>query len=256
MSTWKHTVWQRLSFIGALACLTVTTVDAQPILTSVTTMSLDASGTPNGRFTETSGFGTCCSNTYITRGTDPTTDAFLFNGNAAGTLIPSGIALTTGINTFHLWGFTGMIGSPNFAVALFTGDITAASAPTVSSYWTPTTNTISGAGVQVRNDFATLVNGVGLSAILGDYQLTIAEWSPLQVTRNVTIGPAAWADVGQPIENQVGRLVLDVKDLRTPPTEPPVTNVPEPSGYLLLATGLVVLGAVSRRKHAPTPRPH
>lgn len=249
MTPWKHAVRQGLYLIGALSAVGAATAGAQPTLTSVTTMSLGSNLLPNGRYTET----TSCnaSNTYITRGTNPTSDAFLYtdNGNSPPpciSLLGSGLALNTGVNTFYLWGNSGLVGDPNYAVALFTG----AGTPTVSSYWSATTNTISGVGTEVYDNFGGFnprLAGVGLSAVLGDFRLTITDWSPTQVTRNVQITAGNVASIPSPLVNNVGKLVLNVEDLRAPVTNPPVSTVPEPSTYLLMASGLAVLGALSRR---------
>jgi len=42
------------------------------------------------------------SNTFITRGTNPSTDAFLYDGNAPGNLLGSGITLNRGANDLRI----------------------------------------------------------------------------------------------------------------------------------------------------------
>lgn len=251
MTRWKRAVHHGFWIVGALASVGGATAGAQPTLSSVTTMSLGSDLRPDGRYTET----TSCnaSNTYITRGTNPGTDAFLYSGNGipgpCNSLIPSGISLNTGVNTFYLWGYTGLVGSPNYAVALFTG----ANVLTVSSYWSSSANTISGVGTTVYDDFGGYnpsLPGVGLSAILGDFRLTITDWSAAQVTRNVQVNSYDLFSTADSYVHNVGRLVLNVEDLRVPPTDPPVSTVPEPSTYVLMASGLAALGAISRRRKA------
>ena len=247
MTQWTRATRLGLWMIGALASLSSSKVGAQVVLTSVTTMSLGANKQPNGAYTDAQGSGSCCANTYITRGTNPTTDAFLYTGNDAGSLFPAGITLSTGLNTFYLWGSTGLVGTPNYAVALFTGS----TALTVSSYWDATTNTNSGVGMKVYGDpnpFGPQLDGVGLSAILGNFQLTITDWRPEVVVRNVSIQNFGVGALTTPVANNVGRLVLNVVDLTT--GTPPVSTVPEPSTYLLMACGLVSLGVMSRRRRA------
>ncbi|WP_373061343.1 PEP-CTERM sorting domain-containing protein [Gemmatimonas sp.] len=237
-----------LWMFGALATVGGSTASAQVVLTGVTTMRLNPTLTPAGYFTDTRGTS-CCANTYITRGSNPGSDAFLYTGDGpVGSLIPSGITLATGLNTFYLWGGAGgLVGdsfNPNFAVSPQTGS----NALAVSSYWNATTNTISGVGTTVQDDFGASRAGTGLSTILGNFRLTITDWSPQVVSRNVRINLFEVTPMPNAETSNVGRLVLNVVDLTPPPVNPTTTTVPEPSTYLLMASGLVAIGILSRKR--------
>jgi len=92
----------RALVVLAGALLPASSLLAQPTLTRVTSYNKTAAGGAiGGWLTNTQGMD-FPSNTYITRGTNPTTDAFLFNGNASGELMGSGLTLGVGSHTFYL----------------------------------------------------------------------------------------------------------------------------------------------------------
>jgi hypothetical protein len=226
----------------AATCALSTPLVAQPALTAVSSYNTTSTGNAIGSWYTTTQGGQVVSNTYITYGSNPATDAFLFNGNAAGPLLGSGFTLGTGLHNFTLWGFTGY--QPNHGVSLaFNGAVN----PQVASWYSPTGNTLSAVGTSIKNDtqLSSFIPGVGLSTVLGDYAVTITNFSFAQVERNVVIGSFAWSDIGFPILHNVGQLQLQVDFIGTQPPPP----VPEPATITLLAAAMggLLLGVHRRR---------
>ena len=101
MRHWPRATRLDLWMVDALAPVGSLNVGAQVVLASVTTMSLGMHTQPNGAYTDAQALRSCCANTSITRGTDPTTDALLNTGRQVASLIPTGITFTTGIDTLY-----------------------------------------------------------------------------------------------------------------------------------------------------------
>ncbi len=226
----------------AVAFLAVTgSVNAQ-VITGIAAYATTSSGNGDMSWRTNTQGGDFLSNTWITRGTNPSTDAFLYNGNAAGNLLGSGITLNAGANTFYLWGYTDY-GPKNWGVSLFTGPNTSPTNPTLSSWYSGTANTLSAVGLDGMTDFNALAPAGPLSAFLGGFNVAITEFSYAQVIRGVYNGSYDISESANFMQsNSVAKLVLTVT--------PAINVVPEPSTYLLMASGLGILALFARRRAA------
>jgi hypothetical protein len=237
MSRMSRTPRALAALAGAL--LSTSSLLAQPSITAVTSYNTTAGGDAIGGWLTNTQGGDFYSNTYITQGTNPTTDAFLFNGNTSGALLGSGLSLGAGSYTFYLWGFTGY--QVNHGVSLaFDGQAT----PQIASWYNSTTSTNSALGLTTKDDLGNTVAGVGLSALFGDYLVSITNFSFEQVTRDVLINSYSWSEATSPISHNVGRLELQV---RRTGGEPPV-SVPEPSALAMMATAMLGLAVRAERR--------
>ena len=231
-------------FAAAVALLaasgSATTIAKAQVITGIAAYATTADGNSNYSWRTNTQGGDFLSNTWITRGTTPHTDAFLYDGNTAGNQLGSGITLNAGANTFYLWGFTDY-GAANWGVSLFTGPNTSSTNPTLSSWYSRSANTLSAAGLIGMDDFNALAPAGPLSALLGTFNVTITEFSFAQVVRGVYNGSySISASANDQQVNSVAKLVLTVT---------PETNVvPEPSTYLLMASGLGMLAWFARRR--------
>jgi hypothetical protein len=234
--------WRRLGrLVGGLGVVVAPSLHAQ-VITGIAAYNTTATGDIFGGWRTNTQGGDFLSNTYITRGTSPTTDAFIYNGNANGQLLGSGITLTAGVNTFYLWGFTSY-GSANWGVSLMTGANTAASLPTLSSWYSASANTLSAVGRTAGNDFIN-VSGGPLSALIDGFTVTITEFSYALVSRNVFINSYSVSEAPSPVSQGTAKLVLTV----TGGPNPNPSVVPEPSTYALMGTGLLGLAVLTRRR--------
>ena len=116
----------------AIAFLVLTSPARAQIITGIAAYMTTAAGNGNMSWRTNTQGGDFLSNTWVTRGTNPATDAVLYNGNAAGNLLGPGMTLNTGANTFCLWGFT-EYGPANWGVSLFTEPNSSLTNSTLSS---------------------------------------------------------------------------------------------------------------------------
>lgn len=196
-----------------------------------------------GYLLNTAGGGGTISNAYVTSGTNPVTDAFLYNGNATGFF--GGLSLNPGLNTFHVWGaFNTLLPSstPNVMLNLFANsdDTT----PVLSAIF-GTNGFVTGSGVtafQNVESFST-TTGAGLTWAVGGKQVTIKDWSSAMVNRAVSVASFGVTPTLAGVDHYTGKLVLEVTDI-------PNTTVPEPGTWGLMSAGLAGVWLVARRRRA------
>jgi len=116
--------------------------------------------------------------------------------------------------------------------------------PQIASWYNSTTNTNSALGLTVKDDFGNTIAGVGLSAMFGDYLVSITNFSLAQVTRDVRINSYSWEELMNTVPQNVGRLELQVERASV---QPPV-SVPEPSALAMMVTAIFGLAVRAERR--------
>lgn len=232
-------------------------VSAQPTLNGATFFNADANGdnrTVPGQFHGSWRTNPGILNQYVSFFLTPNADAVF----SAGSFYNNGSAglsrqLTLGLNTFYFYasGFDPVGAIPNFGLNLWFGtgaQSNCADAPLISALANPANNSVVANGslgttTQCLQPNSYIQGSNTLSLLTGGYTVSLQSFQLIQdASKSVgTVDRVSALTLGaDQARDNYGVFTLNVSQS--------ASTVPEPSTYLLMASGLAGIGVVARRR--------
>ena len=242
------------TLVGCLALPLVS--QAQPTLNGATLFQANATGDAkpadnqfHGSWRTNPGIQNTYHNLFLTSNADASYSAGSFYNNGTANLSRQ---LTLGLNTFYFYSdsYDALGNSPNWGLNLWFGTApqsNCADSPIISAYALTASNTFAAnnsANTATQCNAAPFIQGANaLSVLTGGYTVTMQSFQMLQRSNiGGTVDRVSAVALGSnSLLDNYGVFTLNV-------TQQSSSTVPEPSTYVLMATGLAGMAVVSRRK--------
>jgi hypothetical protein len=247
-----------IPLLALLAAVTAPQIaHSQPTLNGVTIFRADANGDPRTAnpnlertYRTNPGVLNVYNNVFLTPNPDAAFSASSFYNNGSAALSRQ---LSLGLNTFYYYVSGGATGVPNFGLNLWFGTTpqsNCAAAPMISGLDITSTNTLvannsTNTWTQCVSPNNYIQGANSLSVITGGYTVALQSFQDLPLTMGTTDRVSGVSLGADGIGDFYGTFSLNVTQQTAPP---PSSTVPEPSTYVLLASGLAAMMVIARRQ--------